>query len=71
MLCNRATMVLLVGTISLSFIFKTHLEELRELSYVFLSAVGLFITLFFVELMRDKTPAYESWERMSVMKADY
>lgn len=37
------------------FIFKKHLEELKSVSYVFLTVVFLFIALLFVELYRDES----------------
>ena len=53
--------MLFVGIIALAFIFKHRLEELKYISYVFLTMLGLFITLMFMELARDsgiKKPSY-------------
>ena len=38
---------------SLKFIFKTHLEELKAVSYFFLVLVFTLIVLLFVELIKD------------------
>ena len=70
-LSHRASAIVVVGCISLVFIFKKHLEELKSVSYVFLTVVFLFIVLLFVELGRDKTHEIESFEELSAMKVDY
>ena len=44
-LSHRTTTILFVGSISLLFIFKRKLEELKSVSYVFFCILFLFITL--------------------------
>ena len=68
---HRTSTIILVGCISLIFIFKQQLEELKSISYVFLTVVFLFIALLFVELVRDKDLQMESFDEMAAVKVDY
>jgi len=67
---NRTTALLLVGSLSLLFIFKKHLQELKNLSYVFLTVVFLFIALILVELFRE-TGTDKNYDDMMSMKLDH
>ena len=49
---SRMASILFVGALSLMFIFKRHLEELKEVTYVLLVVVFLFITLLLTMLMK-------------------
>ena len=71
MLANRTTAILFVGTLSLLFIFKRHLEELKGVSYLFITVVFLFVTLLFVELMRDDGKLREPFPELAAIKVDY
>ena len=50
---HRITSLLIVSLISLKFIFKTHLEELRGASYFFLVVVFILIFMLMLELIAD------------------
>ena len=52
-LSSRLTALFFVSTVSLKFIFKTHLEELKAVSYFFLALVFTLIVLLLVELIKD------------------
>ena len=74
MLCSRVTTILFVSFISLKFIFKTHLEELRGLSYFFLAVVFLLIFLLlldFLDEQKNEETEIESYEQITSFKADY
>ena len=60
-----------MGGFSLLFIFKRRLDELKGVSYVFLTALALFITLLYVELARDDPEKHESVSELSEMKVDF
>ena len=51
-LAARAFSIIVVGAVALYFVFKKRLEEMKDLSYVFLIVVGLFVALLMVELSR-------------------
>ena len=51
---HRVFALIFVSTVSLKDIFKTHLEELRGLSYFFLVIVFLLIFLLLLELIEDQ-----------------
>ena len=61
----------MVGLISLIFIFKKKLEELKSISYVFLLVVFLFIVLLYFELVRDKDHVIEPWDQIKAVEVDY
>lgn len=62
--------MLFVGFLALFFIFKRRLEELRSISYVFLTVLGLFITLLVMELARDDGSKRLPFEEMAAIKVD-
>ena len=70
MLSVRATNVLFIGGLALFFIFKRRLEELRSISYVFLTVLGLFITLLVMELARDDGSKKLPFDEMAAIKVD-
>ena len=51
LLSNRATSVLIVGAALLSIIFMRQLHELREIAYIFIGVMVLFIGMLLVELL--------------------
>ena len=65
------TSIFFVGTLSLAFIFKKSLEELKSVSYAFLVIVMLFVALLLVELVRDDQKNMEPWAVLSSPKKDY
>ena len=71
MISNRITALIFVSLISLRFIFKTHLEELKGVSYFFLGIVFLLISLLLVELLQDKGENMETFDEITSFKADY
>ena len=50
------------------FIFKKRLEELKSVSYAFITIVFLFIALFLVELVRNDGKDMESFKEISAVK---
>ena len=70
LLSSRATNVLFIGVIALLFIFKRRLEELRSISYVFLTVLALFITLLMMELGRDDGSKRLPFSEMAAIKVD-
>ena len=65
------TSIFFVGTLSLAFIFKKSLEELKSVSYAFLVIVMLFVALLLVELIRDDQKNIEPWAVLASPKKDY
>ena len=63
-------MVTLVGALALFFIYKKHLGELKRVSYVFLTMLGLFITLIVVEYSRDKGTNSLPFSELTTMKVN-
>ena len=51
LLSHRATSVLIVGAALLSIIFMRQLSELREIAYIFIGVMILFIGMLLVELL--------------------
>ena len=51
LLSHRATSVLIVGAALLSIIFMRQLSELREIAYIFIGVMVLFIGMLLVELL--------------------
>jgi len=70
MLSHRGFTIVVFGLISLAFIFKKSLEELKSVSYVFLTVLSLFITLLFVDLTRQDASERESFAEMNELKVD-
>ena len=70
MFAHRSFSVIIIGIASLLMIYKRHLGELKSISYVFLTVVGLFITLMVMELSRDDGAKRAPYAEMSVMKFD-
>jgi len=70
MLASRSFSVMLIGIFSLLLIFKSHLGELKSISYVFLTVVGLFITLMVMELSRDDGANRPDYADMTSTKVD-
>lgn len=70
MLSHRGFTIVVFGLISLNFIFKKSLEELKSVSYVFLTVLALFITLLFVDLTRQDASERESLAEMNELKVD-
>ena len=67
---HRITAILTVGSISLIFVFKKHLKELKGISYIFLTVVVLFISLLLTELLKEGgTPS--NFSEIAAMKASY
>lgn len=60
-LASRHFAILFIGTLSLLFIFKKHLEELKEVTYVLFVIVGLFISMLFVMLTDTPAEDVEEW----------
>ena len=71
LITHRTTAIFFVGALSLIFIFKKHLEELKSVSYVFLATVFLFIALLLVELVRGGGQNVETFEQITSIKPDY
>ena len=71
LISHRTTAILAVGGISFIFIFKRHLEELKSISYVFLTVVFLFIALLWVELYKDGGESMETYSEMTSIKTDF
>ena len=65
---HRTTSILFVGCLSMLFIFKKRLEELKSVSYAFITIVFLFVALFLVELIRDEGKSMESYEEITALK---
>ena len=70
MLAHRSFGVILIGCFSLLLIYKRHLGELKSISYVFLTVLGLFITLMIMELSRDDGKNRPTWGEMSQIEFD-
>ena len=70
MLGNRATTVLAIGALSLFFIYKRHLGELKSVSYVFLVIIFLFVTLLCLELSRDSGTNRPTLAEVSKFRVD-
>ena len=66
----RAVNVLFIGVAAFLFIFKRRLEELKSISYVFLTVLGLFITLLITEQARDDGAKRLPFEEMASVKVD-
>lgn len=62
--------MIVFGILSLNFIFKKSLEELKSVSYVFLTVLALFVTLLFVDLKRQDPSERESFSDLTRMKVD-
>ena len=60
----------MIGLFSLLLIYKRHLGELKSISYVFLTVLGLFITLMVMELSRDDGANRVSFSEMSKLEFD-
>ena len=71
MLCSKSLWIVTVGLISLVFIFKKNLEELKSISYVFLTVVLIFVALLLAELLGDKTHELEPSKELMEPKQDY
>ena len=71
MLSSPAFNMVVIGSASLLFIFKKNLEELKIVSYVLLTVIGLFITLMLLELGRDDGSMREPFDDMMEVKVNH
>ena len=70
-LSSRYSSILFVGTLSLVFIFKKHLEALKEVTYVLLAVICLFISLLLVMLLNTPEVDEKDWSDIVEVKLDF